>query len=801
MFIASERELIKDIFYEACILPEDKQYDYLLQKCGTRIDFLDETLSLLKSYKKSTSFFNDLTQDILGLIIDDTDADDNLNIDPYNFINRNINNYSILTKVADGGMGVIYKANDNLLNRTVILKFLPPHLNNDPVTIRRFKREAITASNIDHVNVGTIYSVERTPLGLPFISMAYYEGQTLSSKLERCQWSINESLEIAKQIVLGLVAAHKKNILHRDIKPANIIILPDGVVKILDFGLAKVSDQHSTASGLRMGTLAYMSPEHIKGDSLDLRSDIWSVGVLFYELFSGKRPFTGLSDQSLMHSVLNDNLDFSIIEAPFSMKKVIRKCLQRNRENRYQSIKEVSLDLKEIQRAIEKNTLPKYSKTIENLLLINRKLKVSLIIIFLSVTSSLAAYFFLILQPEDGSDNELPNNKNVAIYALQENLSDFQQGLVKNISQSLLSISRDRRNILVVPFEKVRSYKAFKHVQAFDTFGVNLIVDLNLSKQDGKHLIQLDLLDSKTLLPIKSINVVQVTENTASLQESLNSALLRILNIQDNIPLRKKLTLIGTTNPVAFEAYTKAQGLLSSANYKDNTQRAVKLLQTSLTNDQDFYAAKARLADSYWLMYLDTKNIEYASEAEGFYEELLLNRPDDINSYLSLGKLHTILGRYGTALASYQLAFQFNQNDIDVLEGFASVYEKTGKFKLSEDYYLKGIAVNTQRWDGYNDLGAFYLRQGRYSDAVMPFNKVIELAPGNAWGYANLGTTYWYLGKIEQAIENFIRSLSLHEDYVIYKNLGTLLFYQKEYEQAAKWYNKAVIIRDKMRNW
>lgn len=796
MSVNAERELIKDLFYQACNLPEDERHDFLINECQSRTDLLEELLSLLASHKKSCSFFNDLTQDILGIVVDDSDAEQATNPDPYNIINSNINDFFVQSKVADGGMGIIYKANDNRLNRTVILKFLPPHLNNDPVTIKRFKREAVTASNIDHVNVGTIYSVERTDAGLTFISMAYYEGQTLSSKLENYQLSLNETLDIISQLIAGLEAAHKKNIVHRDIKPANIIILPDGVIKILDFGLAKVSDQQSTATGLRMGTLSYMSPEHIRGESLDLKSDVWSLGVVFYELLSGRRPFTGISDQSLMHSVLNDKLDFSNIDAPLEVKKLISQCLRRNSKYRYQSMKLVSAALKNARQDLSRKAHSYVPKLIENILLVNNPIRLALFVACLVAVPTVAIYYSLTVESEIQDRVKLPSNKSVAIYAQQQDLSNFQLGIVKNISQTLLSVSRDKKNILVVPYEKVKTYNAINPAQALATFGVNLILDLNLTELDNKQIINLSLIDSKTLIAIDTIRVVQPTDNSASLQDSLNSAVVRIFEVENAIPIRKKLASIGTTNPLAFEAYTNAQGLLSRVNFKDNTERAIRFLQTSLANDSNFYAAKASMADSYWLLYIDSKNIEYARKSEKLYEALLLDRPDDINSYLSLAKLHSILGRHGTALASYQIALSFDQNNADILEGIASVYEKTGKPKLAEEFYLKGISVNINRWDGYNSLGAFYLRQGRYSEAIVPFNKVIQAAPGNAWGYANLGTTNWYLGKIERAIEYYTQSLALQEDYVLYKNLGTLLFYQKEYLQATKWYIKATKMND-----
>jgi serine/threonine protein kinase/Tfp pilus assembly protein PilF len=796
MSIHVERELVKELFFQAYQLPDKEQFEFLSKKCGSKIELQEEVFSLLASHKESNSFFRELTQDILGISIDDEEVEQACNSDPYQILDTNINDYFVLEKVASGGMGEIYKANDNRLNRTVILKFLPPHLNTDLLTIQRFKREAITASNIDHLNVGTIYSVERTSNGFPFIAMAYYDGVTLASELEKKSLPPNQVLSIVIQIAAGLKAAHDKNIVHRDIKPANIMLLPDGVVKILDFGLATVGDQQITATGLRMGTLGYMSPEQIRGEIPNPKVDIWSFGVLLYELLHGHRPFTGCSDQSLMHSVLNDKVNLESEEVPAALKPIVTKCLQRDPGHRFQSMDQLSKALEDAKLDLEKGTTSHIKQSITRFLPSSRFVQVFTLLTLLVITSFMGGTLLSNLEPDRASVYRLPQTKSVAIYAPTTELSLFQQGLVKNISQSLHSISRNRSNIFVVPYETLRSYKVFEHSQALATFGVNLILDIQLLKLAGRDSIELTLLDAKNLSVLSSVQVVQPTDNLASIQESLNTAVLELLQISDSIPIRKELSSISTTNPSAFELYTRAQGILSNANTKENLNMAIELLLDSLQLDPDFYAAKTGLANSYWQLYLETKDINFVKKVESLYEKLLIEKPEDINSYLSLAKLHSIMDRHGTALASYNLALSIDPNDVDILEGLASVYEKIGKLELAEEFYTRGIATNKTRWDGYNKQGAFYLRQGRYTDAIKSFSKVIEIAPGNAWGHANLGTSYWYLGDIEKTIRYFTSSLALQEDYVLYKNLGTLLFYQGDYLESKKWYLKAIKMND-----
>ncbi|MEE9171004.1 MAG: serine/threonine-protein kinase, partial [bacterium] len=209
-------------------------------------------------------------------------------------IGKTISHYEILSKLGEGGMGVVYKAQDTKLNRFIALKFLPPHISSNDEKKKRLIQEAQAASTLDHPNVGTIHEIDETEDGLMFIAMAYYEGETLEEKVAKGPLEVEEAIDIAKQVAEGLAKAHQKNIVHRDIKPANIIITSEGVAKILDFGLAKLAGQSRlTRSGTTVGTVAYMSPEQIKGEEVDHRTDIWSFGVALYEMVAGQLPFRG----------------------------------------------------------------------------------------------------------------------------------------------------------------------------------------------------------------------------------------------------------------------------------------------------------------------------------------------------------------------------------------------------------------------------------------------------------------------------------------------------------------------------
>ena len=263
-------------------------------------------------------------------------------------IGQTISHYTILEKLGEGGMGVVYKAHDTDLERVVALKFLPHDLTRDPEAKDRFIHEAKAASSLEHANICSIHEIGEHE-GRTFIVMGYYEGENLTTKIAGGPLPIAEAVTIATQAAQGLSKAHEAGIVHRDIKPANIIVTKDGVVKILDFGLAKVTGRSLlTRTGTTLGTAAYMSPEQARGESVDGRTDIWSLGVTLYEMVTGRRPFEREYEQALLYSILNEEpkpvRDFRP-EVPEGLEKICRRALAKEPQERYQTAAEFITDL------------------------------------------------------------------------------------------------------------------------------------------------------------------------------------------------------------------------------------------------------------------------------------------------------------------------------------------------------------------------------------------------------------------------------------------------------------------------
>jgi len=263
--------------------------------------------------------------------------------------------YTIIEELGRGGMGVVYKAEDTKLKRTVALKFLPSELTHIPEVKERFVREAQAAAALDHPNICTVYEFDEAE-ETTFISMAYIEGKSLKKKIDSGPPELDEALKIAMQVAEGLQEAHKKGVVHRDIKSANIMVDERGQANIMDFGLARMTGGTLlTQEGTAMGTIAYMSPEQARGEEVDFRTDIWSLGVVLYEMFSGQLPFKGERDQSVVYSILKEKpkpITDIKAEIPVSIGQVVDKALEKDPDKRYQQIEELLDDLRSISAGI-----------------------------------------------------------------------------------------------------------------------------------------------------------------------------------------------------------------------------------------------------------------------------------------------------------------------------------------------------------------------------------------------------------------------------------------------------------------
>src|SRR5262245_2995622 len=352
MTLDSAREDRLERLFEAAVsLPPERRAVFVIEACGTDAE-LRATLETLLSRAADAYHFVDhvagplvarASEFLLSDVCTREDKDANA------FTGRQVAHFRILEQLGRGGMGRVYKALDRRLDRTVALKFLPPHLGADDEAKRRFVHEAKAASGLDHPNICAIHEIGVTDAGAHFIAMTYYAGETLKAKIARGPLPAVESLDYARQIAEGLQRAHEAGIVHRDVKPANVMVTDVGQIKIVDFGVAKMSGADVTREGRTLGTIAYMSPEQTRGESVDARTDIWSLGAVLYEMLTGTRPFTGENDETLIHAIRHDDprpIRALRADVPRGVVALVSRCLDKNPARRYQRTADLLADLR-----------------------------------------------------------------------------------------------------------------------------------------------------------------------------------------------------------------------------------------------------------------------------------------------------------------------------------------------------------------------------------------------------------------------------------------------------------------------
>ena len=347
------------LFERAVALPSGQRSAFVEGACGADPELRATLMALVADAADAHDFVDRVAGPAVATAIratlGDAFADTSVNSrngDPYTFTGQRIAHFRVLERLGSGGMGVVYKAVDVALDRTVALKFLPPHLGSDEQAKRRFVHEAKAASALDHPNICAIHETGETTGGQLFIAMAYYEGETLKEKIARGPLPIRDVLDYLAQIAAGLQRAHDAGIVHRDVKPANLIATSDGRVAILDFGLAKIARTEVTREGAAVGTVAYMSPEQTRGVGVDARTDIWSLGAVLYELLTGRRPFTGETDETVIHAIRHDEprpVRLLRREVPVDVAAVVSRCLAKDPTRRYQRADELVADVRTLQ--------------------------------------------------------------------------------------------------------------------------------------------------------------------------------------------------------------------------------------------------------------------------------------------------------------------------------------------------------------------------------------------------------------------------------------------------------------------
>ncbi len=325
-------------------IPTAERQAFVTRETSDDPSLRTELLALLEATQGAAEYFSQLRDELLGSAMTGILREAPAAAEgPDPWIGRTVSHYQIRERIGGGGMGVVYRATDARLGREVALKFIAPEIRREPLAQQRFLQEARAASTLDHPNICTIHEIAETDDGRPFIVMAAYEGETLRARIERGPLSVAEAVDIATQIAQALAAAHERGIVHRDVKPDNVFVTRDRVVKLLDFGLARVADARMSGTGTVAGTVSYMSPEQARGQPTDERSDVWAVGVIMFEMLAGARPFPGSSPAEVIDLIQSRDPEFSALppEVPPEISATVRRALSKDLGTRFANGREL----------------------------------------------------------------------------------------------------------------------------------------------------------------------------------------------------------------------------------------------------------------------------------------------------------------------------------------------------------------------------------------------------------------------------------------------------------------------------
>jgi len=419
---------ITDIYHATIARRPEERASFLGEECGGDESLRKQVEAMVKSLERSSDFIESPAFAVAPELLLEEPAGD--------LVGQLIGHYRIESLLGVGGMGEVYLARDERLGRKVALKFLPKRLTADETQLSRFKTEARSASALNHPNILTVYEIG-TEGNRQFIATEFIEGMTLRASLARGRMNLHNALEIAVQVASALAAAHEAGVVHRDIKPENIMLRPDGYAKVLDFGIAKLTEQRlesdlgdpgtmallQTRPGLVLGTADYMSPEQARGQTADARSDIWSLGVVIYEMIRGIPPFSGETPSDCIVSILTTEpqpLSGVLPEVPLKLESILQKALRKNRDERYLTIKEMLADLRNLKEELEAEGSPQTKARGESIVSkIKRHKRGVLLTLAAAILAAAFAHSFFFVAPAPS-----PNEKSIAVLPFENRSED-----------------------------------------------------------------------------------------------------------------------------------------------------------------------------------------------------------------------------------------------------------------------------------------------------------------------------------------------------------------------------------------
>jgi eukaryotic-like serine/threonine-protein kinase len=741
-------------------------------------------------------------------------------------IGKTISHYKILEKLGEGGMGVVYKAQDIRLQRSVALKFLPPHVSDDPEEKARFMQEAQSASALNHPNITTIYGIEDSPNGM-FIAMEYVEGETLKHMVEKEPLSVKKALDTGIQICEGLAMAHEKGLVHRDIKSDNIMVTSRGQVKIMDFGLAKLKGAvRLTDTGSTLGTAAYMSPEQASGEEVDQRSDIFSFGVVLFEILTGKLPFRGEHPAAVIYSIVNEMpepLAAYRANLPEGLQRIVDKALEKERDERYQHIDDLLADLRREKKSLEYQKTARMTARDATAQVAGpapaqgagppvaapaapARRKILPFVIPASVVF-VAILLFLILKPfklEIGQDKGPVAAENSLAVMYFENLADKEdKDRLGEIVTNLLITDLSESQYMNV----VSSQRLYDILKLLGKEGVK-IIDRDVASQvatkaGAKYMLLGSILQvepqvvlTSQLVEVESGRVITSKRIAAEPKENIFSMVDRL-----TVELKKDILLptqaqkektpqvaeVTTHSPEAYRYFLEGREYA----YKLYSQEAEKSFKRAVELDSTFAMAYYGLSNvsgdkdeqKRWIekavKYSDKvseKEKDYIKAQEYHIRASQTRSRDDF--IRSIKELERIVQRYPDEKEACYLIGEI-------------YYANLQQNKESIPYLNKAIGIDPLFKMAYNGLAYAYNENGDFDKSIWAINKYISLAPDEANPYDSRADLYAYNGRLDDAIQSYRMALKIKPDfYMSLIKLGNMYLFKREYAKADSCYKE-----------